>query len=385
MLPRYDKNRKLTSVLKCDEMTLVSDDVITGKRVSIESFHPDRTVKARINLASAIYDQAQSLLRAGEAVVISSERLHAVGTGLVYSLDQQKGFLNGPVTTTLLQARPTAMNPASPSLRATALLGISLMPLIAAPPKATPEETAQIERDAAPMAEKAAAAEKTARNELRAALEASDATNKSAIEFLEKADLLAANGSASAEPAPEPEPLAVPNDPTLTKVDSKGLYFDSTENVVVFLKDIVVNDPGYHLTAANELKIYFDKKEPAAPKAPAPDEDSKAGDKRGSIRFGGGNFGDPRLIVATGAVKVVQKNPAQGEEAVQASGAMFHYDIATETITIRGGSPWFIRGNQGLRAGKPDSWLRLDKNYNITTDPNGQWTLFGNLKGAQKR
>jgi len=380
MLPRYDSNRKLTSVLRCDEMTLVSSDIITGKNVSIESFNPDRTVKAHLELANAFYDQAESILKANETVTIVSERLTAKGTGLIYSLDQQKGFLKGPVTTTLLEAPSTAMNSASPGLRATALLGASLMPLIAAPPVVPAAESAKITQEAAPVGEKATEAEKAARNDLRAALEASDATNKATREFLEKAGELDANGEggAAAQPPAEPKPFEIPDDPNGTKIHSKGLYFDAKENAVVFLKDVVVDDPRYELTASNELKIYFEKKAPADPKKEATPKKEGADAKKGSFSFSGsGSFGNPRSMVATGAVVLTQKNPDKGEAPLKASGSLFHYEIASGAATIRGGSPWIVRGNQGLRAGKANSWIRIDKEYNFVTDPDGKWTAFG--------
>lgn len=392
MLPRYDKNRKLASVLRCEEMTLVTTDLISGKTVSIESFNPDRTPKAKIDLATALFDQKKNLLKADGAVALASDRFNAEGTGLVYALDQQRGFLKGPVTTTIIQAPATAMNRTSPAIRATALFSASFLPLVAAPPTVAPEELAKIEQAAAPMAGKAAEANKEARTGLRAALEASEAANKATLEFLDQADLLAANSNASDTPVPEAKPLELPVDPTQTKIDSKGLYFDSPNNVVVFLKDIVVNDPGYHLTAANELKIFFDKKAPAkaAKKEaeavdPATPADSKKTEKKNSLSFGGGNFGDPRTIIATGAVRVLQKNAPAGKQAAEASGAMFHYDLATGTVTVSGGFPWFRQGTTALRAGKAGAWIRIDKNYNISSDPNGQWTVIGSLKDAQNQ
>ena len=384
MLPRYDRNRKLTSVLRCEEMTLVSTDIISGKTVSVESFHPDRTTKARLDLTFALLDQKKNLLKANEAVTIVSDRLNAEGTGLVYSLDQQRGFLKGPVTTTIIQAPATAMNRTSPAIRATALFGASLLPLIAAPPTVAPEELAKIEQAAAPMAGKAAEANKEARSGLRAALEASEAANKATLEFLDEADLLAANDNAAASPSPEPASPEIPNDPALTKVHSKGLYFDSANNVAVFLKDIVVTDPSYQLTASNELKIFFEKKAPAADaKKESSAAEPKKTEKKNSVNFGGGNFGDPRSIVATGAVRILQKNVPAGKQGVEASGSMFHYDLLTGTVTISGGKPWFRQGSTGLVAGKATAWIRIDKDYNISSDPNGEWTAFGNLKETQ--
>ncbi len=101
MLPRYDENQRLTSVLKSKTMTLVSADQIAGEIVSVELFNPDQSPKARIDLISATFYQEKGFIRASEPVEIKSDQMTANGSGLYYSFAGGKGFLLGPVTTTL--------------------------------------------------------------------------------------------------------------------------------------------------------------------------------------------------------------------------------------------------------------------------------------------
>lgn len=369
LLPRYDKNKKLLSLLKCEEMTLVSSDVVSGKTVLLESYNPDKSTKGRLALAKAVYNQAKSLLRADEAVVITSERVIAEGTGLVFSVDRHKGFLSGPATTTISNPPSTAMNSTSPVLRATALLGASLLPLAAqAPALPAPELPA----DAASLATEAADATRKARNDLRSILQASEDANKATAKFLEEADLLAANDSA---PTPEPQ-LQVPDfkpDPEATVINCQGgIYLDpdltETTAVLVYLKGVVVKNPQIDLKGANELKVFFERKAKAPQKA-ANDSTAelKESAKQDAKNFGGVDLGDPRKIVATGAVAIELK-PKNGGEPTLASGRYFSYDLLTGDIVIRGGNAWIIQDGKQLRAKDPDAGIYIKKDLTFSTD-----------------
>ncbi|HVJ44967.1 MAG TPA: hypothetical protein VM511_01185, partial [Luteolibacter sp.] len=227
MIPRYGKDRKLSSVLRSDRMVLIKTDLISGETVSIVAYNPDRSQKARVDLKQALFDQKKNLLRADEAVTINSDRLTSSGTGLIFSIEKSEGVLLGPAITTITKPTPTAMNSALPGLRATALLGVSILPLIAAPPPGpTPEETARIAKESAPMAAEAKEAAAKARGEMRNVLEESQKANESALAFLKEADLLAA--AETTEPPPKSEPLVLPPNPDRTTITNDGpIYFNS--------------------------------------------------------------------------------------------------------------------------------------------------------------
>lgn len=387
MLPRYDKERKLVGLLKAEKMTLITTSRIFGETVVMELFNPDRTSRGRVDLATADFLQDKGLVQTRNPISIVSDRVSAEGTGLVYDLQQSKGFIIGPAITRISQPSPTAMNPASPALRATALLGASFLPLIAAPP-APPSaaDVAQLQKDATSKAPEAAAANATTRKDLRSTLQASEDANKETLAFLEQADLLAA--AAKGTDAPEAKPLEVTPDAELTIINSEaGFYFDSASGVFVYLKNVRVNDPRFHLTAANDLKIFFDKKEPVAKKDQAPEEKPAANkEKKDSLSFGGAGFGDPRKIVATGAVLMTEKNPKPGEAPLEVSGALFSYDIASGDIIISGGYPWFKRGAMYMRAKSPNALIRVDKNMQAVTE-GSDWEsgLPTNQKQDQKQ
>jgi lipopolysaccharide export system protein LptA len=369
MLPRYDDKHRLTGVLKAQTMTLVSGDVIAGDTISIEFFNPDRSPRGRIDLDKAVLDQGKGLLRARENVTIQAERLHAHGKGLVYSIEQGEGFLTGPAVTRIQAATETTMNSKSTPLRSTAAAIAATATLAAAPPAAlTPEQSAAIKADAASAAGTHAGASAAARTKLRSELETSAAATAAATAFLEQAELLDNGSSAVPEPA---KPLDIKPGPTDTVISCDGgMYFDADEGVFVYLKNVRVADPRFSLSGANELKVFLAKKpEDTAAKKPA--------DKKPGFALGA-QFGDVERIIATGAVRILQKQPEKGKEPVEASGAIFNYDIKSGEIVLTGGYPWVRQGANFMRANEPNLNLRIQKNGSFVTE--GNWDMGGNLE-----
>jgi hypothetical protein len=368
MLPRYDSDRKLVGLLKAERMTLKTASHILGETVVMELFNPDRTSRGRIDLATADFFQDKGLVQTKNPISIVSDRVRAEGAGLVYDLHHSKGFIIGPATTRISQPSPTAMNSASPALRATALLGASFLPLIAAPP-ALPSaaEMAKLEQDAVPKAPEAAAANKETRDKLRSTIDASEKANKDTLAFLEQADLLAAAEN-STVPA-EAKPLDIKPAANQTVITSDGgFYFDTVGGVFVYLKNVRVNDPRFELSGADELKIFFDKKEA---KAATPDGTAAKPKGKDSLSLGSGAIGDPTKVVATGVIKLVQKTPGTGKEPIQASGARMSFDLATGDKIITGGFPWFLQGSSYARAKEANAIIRIDKDMNVVTQ--GNW------------
>jgi lipopolysaccharide export system protein LptA len=368
MLPRYDENRRLSGVLKAQTMTLVSEEVIAGETVSIEFFNPDRSPRGRIDLVKAMLDQGKGLLRANATVTIQADRIHARGQGLVYSFEQGEGFLTGPAVTRIQAATETTMNSNSTPLRTAATAIAASATLAAAPPApSTPEQSAAIKADAATAAATHAAASESARANLRSELAASAAANTAATAFLEQAELLTDEPAAVPDP---PQPLDVKPGPADTVISCDGgMYFDADAGLFVYLKNVRVADPRFSLSGANELKIFLAKKpeEPAA---------GKTADKEPSMALGA-KFGDVERIVATGAVRILQKQPEAGKQPVEASGAIFTYHTQTGEIVLTGGYPWVRQGTTFMRANQPNLSLRIQKNGSFVTE--GNWDMGGNL------
>mgnify|MGYP002127507339 CR=1 FL=1 len=368
--PRYDENRKLVSVLKAKSMVLVSESQVSGETVSVEMFNPDLSPRGRIDLVRATFYQDKGLLVAKEPTEILTDRMITRSSGLYYAFERGEGFMPGPATTIILAPTETTMHPLQSPLRATALLGMSLLtqPLnAAAPPTLTPAEMAAVQADAASKSAGAKAAATAARAGLDQDLSDAQAASQAATKFLAESDQAAV--ATDTIPAPA-KPLEVQPGPADSVIQCEGgMYFDADGGVLVYLKNVTVKDPRFNLSGANELKIFLSKKptKQGAPPNANPGKSEKA------------RFGDVERMVATGAVKIEQKAPEAGKLPINASGAVFTYNIKKEEIVLSGGYPWITQGTTYMRAKEPNLILRIfPKTGSFVTE--GNWDMGGNIE-----
>ena len=151
------------------------------------------------------------------------------------------------------------------------------------------------------------------------------------------------------------------------------MYFDADEGVFVYLKNVRVTDPRFGLSGANELKIFLGKKPAKAPAQPA----KEAKDGKPGLGLGA-KFGDVERIVASGAVRIVQKETEAGKDPVEASGAIFTYHAKTGEIILSGGYPWVKQGTTFMRAKEPNLNLRILKTGSFVTE--GNWEMGGTIE-----
>ncbi len=381
MLPRYDNDHRLIGVLKAKAMTLVDEQTISGDSVNIRFFNPDRSQRGRVDLTHAIFNQTSGMLRADESVTLVSDRVSAQGKGLIYAFEKGEGFLFGPVDTWMQTPTETTMNPPKVPRSTVAASAVGLMlistPIANAepPPAADP---AAIEASAESKAEVHAAAASASRNNLRVDLESSVATTDAAVKFLEQADIISVNRKPADPNLPENKPLEIKPGPTDTLISCEGgMYFDADAGIFVYLKNVKVTDPRFNLTGANELKIRLGKK---PEKAPDPTDAQKQpdADQKKTPGIGlGAKFGDVESIIATGAVKILQKEVEPGKQPVEASGAIFTYHPKQGDITLSGGYPWVMQGATFMRAMEPNLILRIQKSGSFVTE--GNWQMGGKI------
>lgn len=368
LLPRYDKDRNLVGDMKAETMTLIDSERVQGENVLIRFFNRDRSLRGKVEMENVLFDQAKSRVYANEPVEITTDRLIARGDGLVYSLREGQGFLHGLVTT-WISAPPTATSMNSSPSAAAALVALCLAPspLVALPPAfVSEEELAAIKAESAPAKpemDKRSAATEASFNE---SVEQGKKASAAALEFISTSEI---KNIAAEEPAAEAEakPLEVNPGPDDTVITSEGgMYFDSEEGVLVYLKNVKVTDPRFNLSGADQLKVFFEKK---PEKKEAKDKAKEPG--------GMGNFGDVQKFVAEGAVLIDQKGVG-GKEPVQASGRILTYNIATGEIIISERFPWVKQGAFYARAKDANLSLRLLKNGDFSLTP-GNWEMGGNL------
>ena len=369
LLPRYDEERNLVGDMKAETMTLIDSERVQGENVLIRFFNRDRSLRGKVKMEIALFDQAKSRLLTNELVEITADRLVARGVGLVYSLREGKGFLKGPAST-WISAPPTATSMISSPFPAAALVAFCLAPspLIALPtPFVSEDELAAIKADSAPAKPEADRRSTATQASFNESVEQGNKASGDALEFISTSEI---KSVATQEPRAEEEakPLEVKPGPddTLITCDS-GMYFDSDEGILVYLGNVKVTDPRFSLSGAEQLKVFFEKK-PGKKKVKKDDKEPA----------GMGNFGDVQKIIAEGAVRIDQKG-VNGKEPIQASGSILTYNIPTGEIIIHGGYPWVKQGTYFTRAKQPNLTLRLLNNGSFSTQ--GNWEMGGNLKG----
>ncbi len=382
MLPRYDEKRRLTSVLHAEILTLIDEDNIRGDKVLIEIFNLDGTRRAKIDLAEAHLDQKKGILTAKQNVQIQSDRLTASGTGILFDLATTSGFLIGPVTTTITAPPPDTAMITTPRATGSILAALTLPLISAPPPRMTAEEIAALQADAASRAETVAAEGKKTNETLTATLAEAQAAQTKTLDFLNQNGLTLIANEAENNPAEaEAKPLEVDPDPNNTVISCEnGMYFDSEEGVLVYLKNVTVKDPRFTITGANELKIFFTKKpeKPTEEKDPATEEQNPDDKKESGLDLGiaTAGFGDVSRIVATGAVRILQKG-VDGKEPIEASAAILSYNLTDKQIILSGGYPWVKQGTTYARATRPNERLRILTSGTFHTE--GFWDMGGNL------
>jgi len=271
--------------------------------------------------------------------------------------------------------------------------GLFLAPSICAapPPSLTQSQDTILEAATTSKKAAAAAASSAAQASLAEDLAAAQSASDDLAKFLVQAEVpVPADNTATADEPADTKPLEVTPGPSDTVINcSGGMYFDADAGVLVYLKNVVVKDPRYDLSGADELKIFFAKKpveakpaESATESASPATPDAKTNAKSPLGGDIGAKFGDVERIVATGAVRIDQK-PVAGKEAIKASGRVFTYHLKEDRIILSGGYPWFTQGTTYMRAKKPNLTLQLfPKTGSFNTQ--GEWEMGGNLEQKKK-
>lgn len=389
MLPRYDEQLHLSSLLRAKTITLVSADEFDGDDVEILLYQPDRSSRGTLDLKRARYDQAAGKVRATGATRLTLDRMLTTAAGLTLDIGPSEGLFHGPVNTRLSQTPPaTAMTFRFPPLPAILLLGTAVAAeppgVVAEPPNGAPAAA-----PAPPLA---------ANTGLRAALEASAKVTKAAADYLEKEDRLD-TGSDIPVHQPKAVNFEVRDDDTVIDCDGDA-YFDGNQRVLVYMGNVRVKDPRFTMKGANQLEAFFaakpEKEKPGEkPAAPAPSVRTTAAVGPLEKALPGGltaEVGALERIVASGAVVFKQEFTAAeikaGEVPIEASGAILTYVAGTKTITLSGGTPWVRKGRMVQRAMKAEQTITIVNNV-ATFSPGGTRSIVptGELQreGDRKR
>lgn len=369
LLPRYNAKRTLVGDLQAKTLTLLTGSNIEGKDVVIRFFEQDRTLKAKIAMTRVVFNQNASVLNATEPVTLEGPQITAKGSGLTYRFSSGNGFLRGPVTTELTPSEATSMN--TRILTPAVLSSIAATSLVFAekPRDVSAAELAEIKTMASSETATLQEMSASTQNALEREIEAGKSAAAAAKTFIQETQTRV-NSPKATPSTPAAAPLKVTNQPGTTVIECQdGMFFNADEGVLVYMGNVRVQDPRFTLSGANQVKIFFSQPDPKADKdgetsTPAPDQGIA------------GNFGDVQRLLATGAVKILQKS-MDGKEPVEASGAVLSYDISKGEIIISDGFPWVKQGKFFARAKEANLTLRLLNDGSFTT--RGNWEMGGQL------
>lgn len=413
LIPQYSRGLLLSATLRAEELQIVTQKIIDARRVRIEFYNPDRSSRGRINMETARYNAIEQLLTSDQPVSLVSGDLTADGSSLVYDLKNTRGFLRGPVTATTSADPSTSMNikPARQAIAAGTLMMAAATPLPAQEAPATgtvaeriaearlsPDELARVTQDSETGQDLVKAAADQATGAIEESNRRSEEATTTMADFLSAATLTTllteplAPSPAAANDVPRPN---IPPDPTKTRITSDdGAFFDSKNGLLIFLKNVVVRDPRFSLTGADEVKVFFDSKEETEaarakvmaemkaradakaraegkePEAPAPDAAADP-DKKEKAGLADAKFGEPNRIIATGTVVVEYQSGKKDDPPVKASARTVIYDLKNNEFILRGGSPWILREGQLSSVPGNDAYIVIKENGSFVTGNGG--------------
>lgn len=132
-----------------------------------------------------------------------------------------------------------------------------------------------------------------------------------------------------------------------------GLYFDSDEGVLVFMRNVSVRNPSLNLDCNNQLKVYMEKTSQSQKKSENAAEKSSAG-------MPNVNFKDARLVTADGNV-VLRRLDEQGRW-MMARGEKMTYNVKTQETIMTGGKLSLTYGNSTSSFEGDGAFIRIYPN-----------------------
>lgn len=399
-LPAYDANFQPTSLVIADLIIKKSDNELDARGLQVLFFQPDAMIGGEVKLKTARFFLKEQRLEADKALTLSSagHGIVTTGQGGVFKLNTRRGFIRGPVFTSLDQSRestPTTMNARSlPLFVALPLLAQSPQILFAAQPAPlTMEEKIDFER--------AVSRSYVPNSSGKILWDKADATSAnietSMIGFLTEvglqklllqADAPAAAPDQKSPTAPEkeaaPKPLIsqeeltkmlTPSENRFTIRADKGAYFDGTEGHLVYLGNVTLKGRGITMTCHRELKAVFNQPKPK--KA----EPAKEGGKKDALFGDFQGIGDLKEIIISGQIEVIGKNKDGQPMGGRAEHAV--YNAAADRLIMRGGTLVFRNGNTLAFSNDPKAYVTI-RLREQTAQLEGDWRAGLPTKELQK-
>lgn len=346
LVPRYDENKRPTSVLRALRVIIESQTLVRAEKLSVHllaSGHQQKLVNSLYEIDGCLYHLDTGMIRSDSQVLALSDNFHFSSQGLItkmnrtdwekgdfsiYFLPPFSGFINPEPTSSAIAMKPYAALTAA-LVSSLAAQTTDLRPAVPAAPQpaffAMEPRTEQAEKNLQEFAKE---------NQIKI----------TAIVL----PPLPLDAQKAVEPV-EPIPAYKPSLDALGFACKGGVFLDGKTSVLTLMKEITVRDPSYALTVAGEVKVIFEpKKEPTKIKDPK--------DKKQAVN----GLGKLMRIDGNGGV-AFEAADAKGVKNF-ASGDSVSYEESSKEVTLRGRRLVFQQGTQSrFESANPQAWLKFNK------------------------
>lgn len=143
-----------------------------------------------------------------------------------------------------------------------------------------------------------------------------------------------------------------------------GMYFDSEEGLMVYLRDVRVTDPRFNLRCDNQLKIYLERDKVKAAESEKKNSETEDKARLKTPDTSALNFSGIKSIAASGNVIVTRKG--KDGKMMEARAERVTYDGKTGEIILSGGGKQSVQDGENLvEASGPGSYIRMYGNGDI--------------------
>ncbi len=344
IIPRYDSSRQRVAYLSSDLMEVLADgeETANGQQpIMVDCTDLSLQMKTSLHgniavgMERARYRMVPGILSVSEKITATSPTFQLQGDGAIFHLDTRRGFLFGPIHCGFVSDKLHSLS---------SLSSMNISPIFPLIPLLVSTQELSYSQETRPTTSKAelarvetlARSSKPSIEKLNRAVEEQETDNKS---LSKKADMALSDFqdtvdsesltrlivATQEEKQEEPETPAPLKNPDITITCDGGCFFDGNQNLLVLLRNVVVNERRFTLTARNELKVFFLSEEPKEDK----DEDDLS-----SL-----NITDIDRLAATGGVNF--SGIDKDGNPVEATAETATYEDQTKTLFLKGGKPTF--------------------------------------------
>ena len=255
-IPRFNKDYTNHSLLKAEQLEVISADEIKGTNVNICLFD-DGGERTQTTMDSVSINQQTGLITCYENLTFESEAFQASSQGLAIYLEKHCGFLLGRNQTIIyikesdskINSKDKATTMTQPNkITTTAVVAAST--LVTAPTLLTAQDISKIDTLTQPSTEQFIAELDNTKEVLKATA-ASEAKIAAIRKELE--EQLANAPKVHKNPVP-PELVPI-KDREFVKITSDKLLFDADQGIFVYFGNVKITHPKYSFTCDGELKI----------------------------------------------------------------------------------------------------------------------------------